>query len=569
MGIKKPFTAPIGVDLDNNKIVNVATPTESGDGTNRTFTVNASNISTGTLGVAYGGTGATTSTTAINNLLPGQATATGTVLTSNGSNISWGTVGLSGQVYVTANGNNSIADGSISKPFGTITAALNYLNANYPVTNNSGVRFAVVIGPGNYTENISLTRPLTTLVGLEGKLKTTFITGTITVNPGSDYSGIFQNTFALYNLFINGNNADALVLAGTIQCSLDVFNCYLYSSGADGFLVTSTASGGNRIRLMYTDVITAGNANAIDISNTTNCVISDSTISSASTAEVVKLTGSTLTIANCQMSSSTAANIINLVSGTLNLGYTAVSSSATNGSGLNIASGATAVVTNSVYNVAVGSGAAVKGVSGSVYVNGLNSFVFGTNTTISSAITELLMTTKISAADIRGTATLTGLTVNGAASVSGNVTFTSTTASTSTTTGALIVSGGVGVANNLNANGNILVRGSGGLGYGTGSGGSVTQETSRTTGVIINKTNGSITLVSEAATTSWQSFVVTNNTVATSDTIIVNQKSGTDKYMIHVTNVSAGAFTITYATTGGTTTEQPVFNFSVIKAVTT
>jgi hypothetical protein len=120
----------------------------------------------------------------------------------------------------------------------------------------------------------------------------------------------------------------------------------------------------------------------------------------------------------------------------------------------------------------------------------------------------------------------------------------------------------------LSSGGNFLVVGSGGLGYGTGSGGAVTQATSRTTGVTLDKTNGAITLVSAAGSATYQSFTVTNNTVAATDTIIVNQKSGTDKYIILVTNVAAGSFQITYATTGGTTTEQPVFNFAVIKAVT-
>lgn len=83
----------------------------------------------------------------------------------------------------------------------------------------------------------------------------------------------------------------------------------------------------------------------------------------------------------------------------------------------------------------------------------------------------------------------------------------------------------------------------------------------------LNKTNGAITLFSAAGTTTWQSFTVTNSTVAATDTVIVNQKSGTDLYMIHVTNVAAGSFQITFATTGGTTTEQPVFNFAIIKAV--
>jgi len=106
-----------------------------------------------------------------------------------------------------------------------------------------------------------------------------------------------------------------------------------------------------------------------------------------------------------------------------------------------------------------------------------------------------------------------------------------------------------------------------GLGYGTGTGGAVTQATSRTTGVTLNKTNGAITLVSAAGTATWQSFTVTNSTVAATDVVILSQKSGTDLYMLEVTAVAAGSFRISFATTGGTTTEQPVFNFAVIKAV--
>jgi hypothetical protein len=106
-----------------------------------------------------------------------------------------------------------------------------------------------------------------------------------------------------------------------------------------------------------------------------------------------------------------------------------------------------------------------------------------------------------------------------------------------------------------------------GLGYGTGVGGAVTQATSRTTGVTLNFPCGAITLVSAAGTTSWQTFTVTNSTVAATDTIVVNQKSGTDLYQIFVTNIAAGSFKITFATTGGTSTEQPVFNFAVLKAV--
>jgi hypothetical protein len=106
-----------------------------------------------------------------------------------------------------------------------------------------------------------------------------------------------------------------------------------------------------------------------------------------------------------------------------------------------------------------------------------------------------------------------------------------------------------------------------GIGYALGAGSAVTQITSRTTGVTINAACGAITLFSAAGSATFQSFTVTNSSVAATDNIIVNQKSGTDLNLIHVTNIAAGSFQITFATTGGTTIEQPVFNFSVIKAV--
>jgi hypothetical protein len=107
-----------------------------------------------------------------------------------------------------------------------------------------------------------------------------------------------------------------------------------------------------------------------------------------------------------------------------------------------------------------------------------------------------------------------------------------------------------------------------GSGYALGAGSTVTQATSRTTGVTINAACGAITLVSAAGTTTPASFTVTNSSVAATDVIILNQKSGTDKQVLLVTAVAAGSFQITAYTTGGTTTEQPVINFAVIKAVT-
>ena len=106
-----------------------------------------------------------------------------------------------------------------------------------------------------------------------------------------------------------------------------------------------------------------------------------------------------------------------------------------------------------------------------------------------------------------------------------------------------------------------------GIGYEAGAGGAITQDTNRTTGVTLNNVTGQITLISAAGSATPASFTVTNSSVADGDVIILNQNSGTDLYEIHVTDVAAGSFQITSFTTGGTTTEQPVFNFAIIKGV--
>lgn len=143
---------------------------------------------------------------------------------------------------------------------------------------------------------------------------------------------------------------------------------------------------------------------------------------------------------------------------------------------------------------------------------------------------------------------------------------TNTAAGASFTT--LAVSGAATVGSLVSAAGLTSTSATGaGIGYATGAGGAVTQGTNRTTGVTLNTLAGAITLISAAGSATARSFTVTNSTVAATDTIIVNQKSGTDLYEIFVTAVGAGSFQITSFTTGGTTTEQPVFNFAVIKAV--
>lgn len=93
----------------------------------------------------------------------------------------------------------------------------------------------------------------------------------------------------------------------------------------------------------------------------------------------------------------------------------------------------------------------------------------------------------------------------------------------------------------------------------------VTQLTSRTTGVTINAPVGNIVLVSAANSATESTFTVTNSFVDAGDVILVTQKSGTDPRRIFVTATAAGSFSVTSASISGTTTESPVYNFAIIK----
>lgn len=120
----------------------------------------------------------------------------------------------------------------------------------------------------------------------------------------------------------------------------------------------------------------------------------------------------------------------------------------------------------------------------------------------------------------------------------------------------------------IDTSGNATVTSAAGLGYSTGAGGTVTQGTSRTTGVTLNKPTGAITMFSALGSAVAATFTVTNSLVAATDTIILNQQSGTNLYALLVTAVAAGSFNITFYTTGGVATDAPVINFSLIKGVT-
>jgi hypothetical protein len=111
-----------------------------------------------------------------------------------------------------------------------------------------------------------------------------------------------------------------------------------------------------------------------------------------------------------------------------------------------------------------------------------------------------------------------------------------------------------------------------GIGYATGSGGSETQLTSKSTGVTLNKTNGRITMhAASLASATSVSFTLTNSLIAANDAVVATIASGATAgaYTLAADSVSAGSCRISLRNhTGGALAEAVVFNFAVVKVVT-
>jgi hypothetical protein len=107
-----------------------------------------------------------------------------------------------------------------------------------------------------------------------------------------------------------------------------------------------------------------------------------------------------------------------------------------------------------------------------------------------------------------------------------------------------------------------------GGGWKSGSGGAVTQITSRSTGVTLSKRVGKITTTADSlAAVTGVTFTVTNTLVAATDNIVITKVSGDADTTVRVESVAAGSFTVTLFNTHASAADTTalVFNFEVRK----
>ena len=106
------------------------------------------------------------------------------------------------------------------------------------------------------------------------------------------------------------------------------------------------------------------------------------------------------------------------------------------------------------------------------------------------------------------------------------------------------------------------------LGYTNSSYGTVTQQTSKNTGVTLNKTCGSITMNNAQLAPSAQvAFTLTNSVISAQDTIVINIASGGTlyAYLIGITAISDGSCSINVKNVSNNAySEALVINFAIL-----
>lgn len=110
-----------------------------------------------------------------------------------------------------------------------------------------------------------------------------------------------------------------------------------------------------------------------------------------------------------------------------------------------------------------------------------------------------------------------------------------------------------------------------GIGYTTGAGGTVTQLTSKSTTVELNKVCGQITMHNASlGGSSAVGFVLNNSTLEASDLLVLSHASGGTHgpYQVHGRCNNGSATIIVYNITGAPLAEAIVIAFARIKAVT-
>jgi hypothetical protein len=301
------------------------------------------------------------------------------------------------EIHVSPSALDDSGNGTIGTPVKTIARA-QVLAAEAFETSAAGQRKTIVLHPGDYVENVTISTQFTVLTTHELVGKNTTLSGTLTITKGCTIDGL-----KMTNLVISADNTTG---------SVDIIGCTVTTA------VTKTSSA-------YT--------------NFRGCDISSATLSITGTGSTVLVGGNYFTLAvNNAAAGVLAKSVVSmgpvtLTAGTLQLADTLIYAAANTGNAITQSAGSVITVNNcqtlipNLTNVARNSFGGFYSILNAVY-DKANSTFAGTS------LSSILYSQNINADAL---------------------TLAATTLSTSTATGALIVAGGAGIGGNVYVGNNI------------------------------------------------------------------------------------------------------------------
>lgn len=297
-------------------------------------------------------------------------------------------------LLVDPNGDDSTANGGPNAPFKTLQAAHDYAENNISISTHVIVK----LNCGSYAENLSVTRPNIHFVGLvNGLSKSTRISGNVSVGIVTASGGPANTMISFENLLITTSSGSSIIeVSGDIGCSVLLKDTYLFtsSSTAKCFVTNNTSNTGVKVRIK--NVILQNQSSSgvtLDLSNTYFAHIDSLTIYGG-TGTSMNIETTDAVVYNSTFENVGVSTVINATSSftagkpALVLGNATITNATANASGIDIAAGAITNIAQVAFNIgtSAGTGFAVKGVSGSVFVNGNNLIVPESNNKVSSAI---------------------------------------------------------------------------------------------------------------------------------------------------------------------------------------
>lgn len=217
--------------------------------------VGSDNVTSGVLAVDHGGTGVSAPTAG--QLLIGKTDNTFalaaltqgdniTITSGSGSvTIAGRTIAFAQEYYVALNGNDMTGDGSLSKPYKSIGAALTAANA---VTATEYVR--INVAPGLYEEDVTLSRRRTFICGsgTAALNHTTRLKGTTVIDPAAA-ADKFNDYVGLFGMLLTEESAataPTLSVTGTGLFTALIDDCYVDSPTTGQYVVKVDASNASR-----------------------------------------------------------------------------------------------------------------------------------------------------------------------------------------------------------------------------------------------------------------------------------------------------------------------------------